>query len=64
MTIDFSGTSAENDGNLNANPSIVTSVVMYVLRLMIDEPLPLNDGLLEPVDSEFTGVYAEPGVSR
>ena len=50
MTIDFSGTSEVHPGNLNANPSIVNSVVMYVLRLMIDEPLPLNDGLLEPVD--------------
>ncbi|NBC25434.1 MAG: 5-oxoprolinase [Bacteroidetes bacterium] len=50
ISIDFSGTSPVNDGNLNANPSIVTSVVIYVLRLMIDEPLPLNDGLLEPVD--------------
>jgi len=50
MSIDFRGTSAVNDGNLNANPSIVTSVVIYILRLMIDEPLPLNDGLLEPVD--------------
>jgi len=50
MSIDFSGTSPVNDGNLNANPSIVTSVVIYVLRLMIDEPLPLNDGLLEPVE--------------
>ena len=50
MSIDFSGTSAVNKGNLNANPSIVTSVVIYVLRLMIDGPLPLNDGLLEPVE--------------
>jgi len=50
MSIDFSGTSSVNEGNLNANPSIVTSVVIYVLRLMINEPLPLNDGLLEPVE--------------
>jgi len=49
MEIDFSGTSPVNEGNLNANPSIVTSVVMYVLRLMINEPLPLNDGLLTPI---------------
>jgi 5-oxoprolinase (ATP-hydrolysing) len=50
MVIDFSGTSPVNSGNLNANPSIVTSVIMYVLRLMIDEPLPLNDGLLTPIN--------------
>jgi 5-oxoprolinase (ATP-hydrolysing) len=50
MSIDFSGTSGVHPGNLNANPSIVNSVIMYVLRLMIDEPLPLNDGLLNPVE--------------
>lgn len=50
VSIDFTGTSGVHPGNLNANPSIVNSVVMYVLRLMVDEPLPLNDGLLEPVN--------------
>jgi 5-oxoprolinase (ATP-hydrolysing) len=50
LTINFEGTSGVHEGNLNANPSIVNSVVMYVLRLMVDEPLPLNDGLLEPVE--------------
>ncbi|MEX2455772.1 MAG: hydantoinase B/oxoprolinase family protein [Balneolaceae bacterium] len=50
VRIDFTGTSGVHSGNLNANPSIVNSVVMYVLRLMVDEPLPLNDGLLEPVN--------------
>ncbi len=49
MAIDFSGSSGVHPGNLNANPSIVNSVIMYVLRLMVNEPLPLNDGLLEPV---------------
>lgn len=50
LTINFEGTSDVHPGNLNANPSIVKSVVIYVLRLLIDEPLPLNDGLLEPVE--------------
>ena len=50
VSIDFTGTSGVHPGNLNANPSIVSSVVMYVLRLMVNEPLPLNDGLLEPVE--------------
>lgn len=49
LTIDFKGSSDVHPGNLNANPSIVKSVIIYVLRLLIDEPLPLNDGLLEPV---------------
>lgn len=49
VSIDFMGTSGVHSGNLNANPSIVSSVVMYVLRLMVDELLPLNDGLLDSV---------------
>lgn len=50
MKIDFTGTSEQHPGNLNANPSIVNSVIIYLLRLMIDEPLPLNDGLLQPIE--------------
>ncbi len=60
MDIDFSGTSPVNDGNLNANPSIVTSVVMYVLRLMINESLPLNDGLLEPITLNLSECMLNP----
>jgi len=48
-TINFTGTSATHAGNLNAAPAIVHSAVMYVLRLLVREPLPLNEGLLEPV---------------
>ena len=33
-------------GNLNANRAIVTAAVMYVLRLLIDEDIPLNQGVL------------------
>jgi 5-oxoprolinase (ATP-hydrolysing) len=36
-------------GNLNATPAIVNSVILYVLRLLVDEPIPLNEGLLENV---------------
>ncbi|MEX0945353.1 MAG: hydantoinase B/oxoprolinase family protein [Balneolaceae bacterium] len=50
LKIDFTGSADTHPGNLNANPSIVRSVIMYVLRLLINDPLPLNDGLLDPVD--------------
>jgi 5-oxoprolinase (ATP-hydrolysing) len=49
MEIDFTGTSPAGDGSLNATPAIVRSVLVYVLRLLVDEDLPLNEGLLEPV---------------
>jgi len=48
--IDFGGSAGLHPGNLNATGAIVRSAVMYVLRLLIDEPLPLNEGLLEPVE--------------
>ena len=48
--IDWSGSGGVHPGNLNATPAIVSSVVLYVLRLLLAEPLPLNEGLLEPVE--------------
>jgi 5-oxoprolinase (ATP-hydrolysing) len=48
--IDFAGSSAVHPGNLNATPAIVRSVVLYVLRLLVREALPLNEGLLRAVE--------------
>ncbi len=47
--IDFTGTSPVQSGNMNATNAIVNSVVIYVLRLLVNEDIPLNDGLLDPV---------------
>ncbi len=47
---DFTGTSAQLDGNFNAPPSICRAAVLYVMRTLIDDDIPLNDGCLEPVD--------------
>lgn len=60
LSIDFTGTSATHPGNLNATPAIVNSVIMYVLRLLIDEPLPLNEGLLEPVTIHLSDCLLNP----
>ena len=48
--IDFTGSAGVHPGNLNAPPAVVRSAVLYVLRLLIAEPLPLNEGLLLPVE--------------
>lgn len=48
-TIDFTGTGPVLPGNLNANRAIVTAAVMYCLRLLIEEDIPLNQGVLAPV---------------
>jgi len=49
-TIDFTGTGPVVAGNLNANRAIVTAAVIYVLRLLVDEDIPLNHGVVRGVD--------------
>ncbi len=48
--IDFTGSSPTHAFNLNAPLGVIRSAVMYVLRLLVDEPLPLNEGLLRAVE--------------
>ena len=55
--IDFTGSGDVHPGNLNATPAIVRSAVLYVLRLLLDRPLPLNEGLLDPVT-----IHLPPGL--
>ncbi len=50
LILDFTGTSGVHPRNLNATPAIVRSAVLYVMRLMLQEDLPLNEGLMEPVE--------------
>lgn len=47
--IDFTGTGPVLPGNLNANRAIVTAAIMYCLRCLLNEEIPLNQGVLEPV---------------
>jgi 5-oxoprolinase (ATP-hydrolysing) len=49
ITIDFSGTGDVLPSNLNANPAITRAAVLYVLRTLIDEDIPLNDGIMSAV---------------
>jgi 5-oxoprolinase (ATP-hydrolysing) len=48
--IDFTGTGPVLRGNLNANRAIVTAAVTYCLRCLIDEDIPMNQGVLAPVE--------------
>jgi len=50
MTIDFAGTGAAVPGNLNAPRAIVQAAVIYVLRSLVVERIPLNGGCLDPVE--------------
>ncbi|MEV7186397.1 hydantoinase B/oxoprolinase family protein [Kitasatospora sp. NPDC093102] len=48
-TIDFTGTSAQLDSNLNAPSAVVTAAVLYVFRTLVSDDIPLNDGCLRPL---------------
>jgi 5-oxoprolinase (ATP-hydrolysing) len=48
--VDFTGTSAQGTHNFNAPRAVCTAAVLYVFRTLIDEPIPLNEGCLEPLD--------------
>jgi len=50
LIVDFTGSGNVHPRNLNATPAIVRSVLLYVLRLWLNENVPLNEGLLEPVE--------------
>jgi len=50
IVIDFAGTSAQVQGNLNAPRAVVRAAVLYVLRCLVADEIPLNDGCLEAVE--------------
>jgi 5-oxoprolinase (ATP-hydrolysing) len=50
MIIDFAGTGPVHPGNLNAPRAVVHAAVIYVLRSLVAERIPLNGGCLEPVE--------------
>jgi 5-oxoprolinase (ATP-hydrolysing) len=50
LLLDFTGTSGVHPRNLNATTAIVRSAVLYVMRLWLQEDLPLNEGLMEPLE--------------
>ncbi len=47
---DFTGSSPQLAGNQNAPRSVTSSAIVYALRSLIDQSLPLNEGLLRAVD--------------
>jgi 5-oxoprolinase (ATP-hydrolysing) len=63
-SIDFTGSSGVHPGNMNATYAIVNSVVIYVLRLLLKEPLPLNEGILEPVRVVLPNCLLNPDFNK
>ncbi len=47
--IDFTGTSPQQNNNLNAPLAVVKAAVLYVFRSLVDDDIPLNAGCLVPL---------------
>jgi len=48
--VDFTGTDAQQPDNFNAPKAVTRAAVLYVFRTLVDEPIPMNEGCLEPID--------------
>jgi 5-oxoprolinase (ATP-hydrolysing) len=48
--IDFTGSSVQDGGNFNAPAAVTRAAVLYVLRCLVADNIPLNDGCLEPIE--------------
>jgi 5-oxoprolinase (ATP-hydrolysing) len=48
--VDFTGTSRQGLHNFNAPRAVCLAAVLYVFRTLIERPIPLNEGCLEPLE--------------
>lgn len=48
--VDFTGTSPQQPTNVNAPEPVARAAVLYVFRVLLDEPIPLNAGCLRPIE--------------
>lgn len=64
---DFTGSSEQVYGNLNAPPSVTYSAIIYCLRCLVKDDIPLNQGCLGPIETiipegSFLNPTADVGV--
>jgi 5-oxoprolinase (ATP-hydrolysing) len=50
ICVDFTGTSPQSPTNFNAPKAVCTAAVLYVLRSLVDDDIPLNEGCLAPLE--------------
>ncbi len=48
-TVDFTGTSPQQQTNFNAPAPVTRAAVLYVFRVMVDDEIPMNAGCLRPI---------------
>jgi 5-oxoprolinase (ATP-hydrolysing) len=49
-TVDFTGTSPQQNSNFNAPEPVTRAAVLYVFRVMVDDEIPMNAGCLRPIN--------------
>jgi 5-oxoprolinase (ATP-hydrolysing) len=49
-TINFTGTSPQQPNNFNAPEPVTRAAVLYVFRVMVEKPIPMNAGCLRPLN--------------
>ncbi|HUF86620.1 MAG TPA: hydantoinase B/oxoprolinase family protein [Thermohalobaculum sp.] len=49
-TVDFTGTTAQLATNYNAPEPVTRAAVLYVFRCLVDEPIPMNEGVMQPLE--------------
>jgi 5-oxoprolinase (ATP-hydrolysing) len=50
LTVDFTGTSPQQNSNFNAPEPVTRAAVLYVFRVMVDDDIPMNAGCLRPIN--------------
>jgi len=48
--LDFTGTSPQLPTNFNAPSAVCRAAVLYVFRTLVDDEIPMNEGVLKPLD--------------
>jgi 5-oxoprolinase (ATP-hydrolysing) len=48
--VDFTGTSAQQEDNFNAPRAVTRAAVLYVFRTLVDDEIPMNEGVLKPLE--------------
>jgi len=65
LTIDFTGTAAENEGPLNCTPAMAFAGTMAVVMAFLGEDLPKNDGFYRPIETVTpAGTMVNPSRDR
>ncbi|WP_392351295.1 hydantoinase B/oxoprolinase family protein [Parasynechococcus sp.] len=50
LQLDFSHSSCQQGSNLNAPLAVTRACVLYVIRCLLEDDIPLNEGCFEPLD--------------